>query len=256
MGSTTMRIFFTLMLCSLVTSLTWGCDSKDDPTTPAIDAAPADSATADGQNSVDAGVQDTPAAADLTVLDTNGPEDVSEDEIEPVIAYPEGPYGKAKDSVMEDLAFYDPWEDRMVYLHEFHNDPQARLLLISSAAGWCGACQYEAEDFVELYDKWEWKGLRVLYTLYEDQNYKPLFTTPDTYEYSMAFMEAWKSTFVVDYPLVADSNFVLESYFNQNSTPLTMVVTTKDMVIRYKDHGYSYAQVNYQMLKYLNNPDY
>jgi hypothetical protein len=45
----------------------------------------------------------------------------------------------------------------------------------------------------------------------------------------------------------------LHSYYLEGGIPFSMIVTTKDMRIRFIDHGYSSAQVEYNILKYVFN---
>ncbi len=167
--------------------------------------------------------------------------------------YPEGPYGKNKFDVIEDMSFFDPWENRWVYLHEYHNDPSKKMLVLIAGAGWCGACKLEADHLVEYYDEYEKDGLGLLYTLYEDTSGKELFIPGEDATADMAFMNSWKNEHVVDYPLVADIGFTLEEYFTDASTPLTMVIRTEDMLIKYVDQGYSSTFLDYQILMNLYN---
>jgi len=167
--------------------------------------------------------------------------------------YPEGPYGKNKFDIIADLPFYDPWEDRWVYLHEYHMDPSKKMLVLIAGAGWCSACRLEAEHLVEYYDEYEADGLGILYTLYQDNDGKQIFTPGEDATANMAFMNSWKNAYAVDYPLVADIGFTLESYFTDSSTPLTMVIRTEDMLIKYVDQGYSSTFLDYQILMNLYN---
>lgn len=43
----------------------------------------------------------------------------------------------------------------------------------------------------------------------------------------------------------------MQDYYDENATPLNMVVTTKDMQIRYVEVGYSDFQVTYWAKKYM-----
>ncbi len=68
----------------------------------------------------------------------------------------------------------------------------------------------------------------------------------------------WKNSFNVDYPLVIDpkdalGSFALAKYFEEDAVPMAMMITTKDMRIRWKSYGYSAAYVDYQILKYVYN---
>lgn len=240
----------------------FGCESADDDATNATPdpqdvAASADVASggdvAASEPAVDAtapsgGVADAGTGmADTTTI----PDPRTEPEESWV--YPEGPYGKDKFDVIEDMSFFDPWENRWVYLHEYHNDPSKKMLVLIAGAGWCGACKLEADHLVDYYDEYEKDGLGLLYTLYEDTAGKQLFIPGEDATGDMAFMNGWKNEHVVDYPLVADVGFTLQEYFTDSSTPLTMVIRTEDMLIKYVDQGYSSTFLDYQILMNLYN---
>jgi thiol-disulfide isomerase/thioredoxin len=244
----------------------FGCESADDDATNATPdpqdvAAAADVASGGDVATSEPGVD---AAADATVpsggvadagtgmADTTTIPDPGT-EPEQSWAYPEGPYGKDKFDVIEDMSFFDPWENRWVYLHEYHNDPSKKMLVLIAGAGWCGACKLEADHLVDYYDEYEKDGLGLLYTLYEDTAGKQLFIPGEDATGDMAFMNGWKNEHVVDYPLVADVGFTLQEYFTDSSTPLTMVIRTEDMLIKYVDQGYSSTFLDYQILMNLYN---
>ena len=251
-----------LLLVSVATALMLvACESSDDPgTTPTADVSNASdtavgsgdavqSADADGPGSTP-GEADAGMPVDAVVQDTV----TVPPETEPAeVVYPPGPYGTNKFDVVADLSFFDPWENRWVYLHEFHNDPSKKMLVLIAGAGWCGACRLEADHLVEYYDEYEKDGLGILYTLYQDNSGKELFIPGADATGDMAFMNDWKNEHAVDYPLVADVGFTLKEYFKADSTPLTMVIRTEDMLIKYVDQGYSSTFLDYQILMNLYN---
>ncbi len=127
--------------------------------------------------------------------------------------------------------------------------------------------------------------MQVIYALFEDAgtpNTPPhrFYSVPGDHEQVNSFMNAWKDEFGVNYTLVADpwsytdtckapscdqlgENCVsvdvdppcdrLHSYYQEGGIPFSVIVTTKDMRIRFVDHGYSKAQVEYNILKYVFN---
>lgn len=218
----------------------------------------------------DAGPEDTAAVADAAAEDTGPTEDVAPaddtastddaaDTAEPDVpvepAYPEGPYGLSKMDVIADIKFYSPSEKRWVYLHEYYNRPDVKLIIISSAAGWCGPCQQEAEEFGAYYEKHHPYGLEILYALFEDPNGNALI--PDD-PATNAFVEQWRDAFNVQYPLLIDpknpnGSFALSPYYEEDAVPMAMTVRTSDMRIRYKAHGYSAAFIEYEILKDVYN---
>ncbi len=234
--------------------------------------------TADGQVSdtdqADTGDQDaTPDAAQPQDDGKAEPQDDSAetpDEGPIPLAYPEGPYGTKQGDTIANLSFWDPWEGRMVELAEFYNRPEVKMLVIVSGAGWCGPCQMEAEDLVGYHDLYAKDGFEVIYTLFEGQPPgKTLYTgDAESTAYSDGFMQAWKDTFEVDYPLYGDPGHTLAPYFSQNATPLTLIVRTKakkecpdgfdhpachDMVIDFVDVGYGQGPIKDSILSILYN---
>jgi thiol-disulfide isomerase/thioredoxin len=255
------------LLVALALTMTlalFGCESGEDSTASATPDPQDVAASVDVSSSADVSAS-SPAASDAleptpSVDAGAGMADTTmtpepEPEPEPVDdwVYPAGPYGKDKFDIIEDMSFFDPWENRWVHLHEYHNDPSKKMLVLIAGAGWCGACRLEAEDLVEYYDEYEKDGLGLLYTLYEDNAGKELFIPGEPAVADMAFMNDWKNTHGVDYPLVADVGFTLEEYFTDSSTPLTMVIRTEDMLIKYVDQGYSSTFLDYQILMNLYN---
>jgi len=201
------------------------------------------------------------------------------------VNYPDGPYGIDKNNIVANLSFYDPFTERWVFLHEFYNNPSVKMIVLASGAGWCPPCQAEAEDMVGYFNE-HGPAMQVIYGLFEDsgtQNTPPhrFYSTPGDHEQVKAFMTQWKNTFGVNYTLVADPfNYqdgckapgncdangencesldveppcdILHSYYKSGGIPFSMIVTTKDMRIRFLDHGYSKMQVEYNILKYVYN---
>lgn len=298
-----------LWIISVLATLTLcvaACDSEGEkPTT--------DSGTADTAKDVSVGdtaIEDT-AAADTAIEDTAEPAgcltdeacddgkvcvkmpsvthptllEATHPEMGKCVLYPSGPYGRNKNDTIANLSFFDPIAERWVFLHEYYNNPYAKMLVIASGAGWCPPCQTEAEDMVEYFSTYA-PTMQVLYALFEDagsagQPPHKFYSTPGDHGLVKGFMESWRDTFGVNYTLVADpfsytegcrqpqqcddtgKNCVsvsvdppcdtLHSYYLEGGIPFSMIVTTKDMRIRFIDHGYSSAQVEYNILKYVFN---
>lgn len=176
------------------------------------------------------------------------------------VAYPEGPFGTGYLDITRDLEFFDPWTGATPRLSDYYQNPDVSVLIVSSAAGWCTACMYEGWDLVEVYDKYKSRGLEVLYTLYEDQNGDPIFQDGDSDDEitaDLTFFQAWKETLgkyiglptrVANYPVLVDRDFVLEPYYNEGATPLTLIVRTSDMRILYRQVGYAAGTIE-QLVK-------
>lgn len=74
-------------------------------------------------------------AADTIPPDTDPAEDTAED-LAVVPAYPEGPYGVTMGETLANLSFYDPDTEAPVYLDQWYQHPEAKLLMVISTAAW------------------------------------------------------------------------------------------------------------------------
>jgi hypothetical protein len=88
-----------------------------------------------GAAGCDSGGGASDPAADTRLPDTPPAEDAAED-LAIIPAYPEGPYGVAMGETIENLSFYDPDAAAPVYLDQWYQHPEARLLMIISTAAW------------------------------------------------------------------------------------------------------------------------
>jgi thiol-disulfide isomerase/thioredoxin len=201
------------------------------------------------------------------------------------VLYPSGPYGLKEGDVIANLQFYEPFEDRWFGLHEIYNNPYANTLILYHSAGWCPPCQKEAEHMVT-YFKDHGPMLQVVGAMYESagsQTENPflVYSNPGDEEKSLEFMKSWRDAFDVNYTLVADPAIQTEGctqtvcdetgancttqevappcdnvrrYYLETGIPFSMVISVKDMKIRFKDHGYSSAQVLYNIKLWVYSP--
>ncbi len=240
--------------------MAYACDSggaaDPDPEPEPEVEAPTDETPTDETPTDETPTDETPTVEDPT---DETPIEPPIDEPE-TVAYPEGPFGHGYLDIVEDLEFFNPWTGERPRLSDFYQSPDTSVLLISSAAGWCTACMYEAWDLVTVYEDYKDRGLEVLYTLYEDTQGRPIFqddASDDRITADVAFYLGWMENLgrriglpvrVANYPVLVDPDFVLEPYYNEGATPLTLIVRTSDMRILYRQVGYSAGTVE-QMIK-------
>lgn len=180
--------------------------------------------------------------------------------------YPPGPYSIELFGILPDLAFYNPWEKNWKRISEYYKHEEHKVLLIISSAGWCGPCQKEAAELVEKYDEYHEDGLEIAYTLmqsFELQDY--IFVNPDQEEDDMFFMEQWKEIpfyyggdKAIQYPLYADPGQAIKKYiFSGYGIPFVILITTKDMGIRFIGQGYAPSLLENKILLtlYSDVPD-
>jgi thiol-disulfide isomerase/thioredoxin len=186
--------------------------------------------------------------------ETPDPEEGEPEEVAPAEApYPEGPYGKSNFDTIADLAFFDPYTAQWRTFGELHNNPEVKMVIVSSSAGWCPACKTEAEHLVDYYKEYKVDGLEVYFTLYEDNDGLPMVVDNEVTVAAMGVMETWKANYGINYPFLIDVQESLRAYQIDGGVPLTMVITTDDMMIRYIDEGYSSAFIENKILHYLYN---
>ena len=89
--------------------------------------------------------------------------------------------------------------------------------------------------------------------LFEDDAGQPMVVDNEVTSAAMGVMETWKANYGIDYPFLIDVEKSLRDYQIDGGVPLTMVITTDDMMIRYIDEGYSSAFIENKILHYLYN---
>lgn len=135
--------------------------------------------------------------------------------------YPAGPFGTAEGDVIDDLAF-ELADGSPFTFNDVYADPANKLLLLSTAAGWCTACREEQASLQALQDEHGADGLYVMVTLFEDNSYQP--ATGD-------FVQSWIDQYDVTFRVVLDEPFVMDAYYDSTLTPMNMYVDLDTMEI-------------------------
>ncbi len=164
--------------------------------------------------------------------------------------YPEGPYGYAVESIVEDFGLQgfidsddaddDPFneEARQIKISEFFQgeDLDAKLILINVGAGWCPVCaqemQYIAPRFKQFYDR----GIRILNVVDQDDDSAP----PD-----LDFAKTWAGRFSSKLPTAIDPyDKVLGPYFTESAVPMNIYIDASTMQIVEAYAGYDVTSLN------------
>ncbi|OGQ90204.1 MAG: hypothetical protein A2289_03740 [Deltaproteobacteria bacterium RIFOXYA12_FULL_58_15] len=135
--------------------------------------------------------------------------------------YLAGPFGTDVGAVIENLALVAA-DGSLFALERIHHDGNNRLLLIMTAAGWCGACIEEQPTLQGLYEMYGANGLAVLVALFEDDQFNPA---------DAALAAAWTQQYHVTFPVLADPHFVFDAYYDSTLTPMQMFVDVCSMEI-------------------------
>ncbi|MBL92499.1 MAG: hypothetical protein CMH56_11910 [Myxococcales bacterium] len=161
----------------------------------------------------------TPAGDDAG--DTGAPVDRS--------VYPEGPYGATEGSVVTNHKLITA-EDGEFYLGaDIRENTDNKLLLISSGAIWCLACQEEQPKLEELYSEYNSQGLEILEVIFQDLEGNPG---------NAGDAQAWLDEFQVSFPVVADGDAQFDQYQDPSLAPLLMLIDLDTMTILKKSSGF------------------
>lgn len=152
--------------------------------------------------------------------------------------YPAGPYGAHVGDTVQNLCFqgwkdpsaasYDPAKLEKICLQDFHDDPDAKLLLIESCAIWCAACRAEyggsgnRPSLGGQLAAREAQGFRVIGTLFQNQSASPA---------SESDLATWARTFAIDFPFALDDAHQLALFTSPDVAPFNMLVDTRTMKI-------------------------
>jgi len=148
--------------------------------------------------------------------------------------YPGDPYGVSEGDVIADLAFETP-EGEAFALSDVYENEDNKLLLLSTAAGWCAPCREEQPALEERYGEWKEKGLAVVVAIFEDSNYE---------EPTSEFVAQWRDQYALTFDVVRDASFVLEPYYNADLTPMNMFVDVDSMEILRIQTGFDASAVD------------
>lgn len=137
-------------------------------------------------------------------------------------AYPSGPYGKTESAILENLSFTNPDGTPFSLETGVWKKEDKKLLLVLTASGWCTACIEEQPAIQALHETYGPKGLVIVETVFEDAD-----TTPA----DAAYATRWKRQHSVTFDVVADTPFVLQTYYDKAVTPMNMLVDVSSMKI-------------------------
>ena len=144
--------------------------------------------------------------------------------------YPPGPYGVNVGDTVADLEFVNP-DATAFRLGDVFADPHHRVLVVSTAAGWCSACVEEQPALQRLHEEWAGRGLYVLVAVFENAQYAPA---------DGDYAGTWKDAYGVDFGVVADPTFALSAYYPNGDTsasPLNMAIDVDTMTLQYLSLG-------------------
>lgn len=162
-------------------------------------------------------------------------------------AYPEGPFGIGKGSIIANYKFVgyvnsmvDNTKLAEIEMAEFYNPtgdgvfeegsvfpvgtPKPKALLIPVASVWCGPCNYEAANVLPgLYKDYKPMGGEFLAQLADGPTPGQAATQKSLYN--------WANKYDVDYPITIDPTYKLGALFEADAFPANMIIDPRTMKI-------------------------
>lgn len=135
--------------------------------------------------------------------------------------YPAGPYGASERKIIENHAFTAADGSAFSFASVLA-DPDAKLILLTTAAGWCTACIEKQEYLQQLHEDNYERGLRVVLAYFQDESFRPA---------KLEDGQAWVTRFGLTFPVVIDPDFVLGQYYDSALTPMNMIIELPCMKI-------------------------
>jgi hypothetical protein len=168
--------------------------------------------------------------------------------------YPAGPYGYAMGSVIEDTKFlgktdpggaagtadYSGLPMKEVWLHDYHDDPNVKLLVLSGVAGWCRPCNDEQDGFSPegritsvpaMQAKYEPMGVRFFEAMIQGFDFQSAAPAMES------DINRWAGEHSLHVGIGLDSEDKIHEYADVSAFPLNMVISTRDMKIVFMQTG-------------------
>lgn len=160
-------------------------------------------------------------------------------------SYPPGPYGANVNDVAIDFTIGKCTGGPQVSLKDFYNHPKIKVLQITVHTVWCPSCRTQSQGLNAVYTKYAGNGLGIMYIMTENAQ-------AGSGRISGQECTAYTSKYGFKFDALMDSGSVeMRKYFDRNAVPLNMIITTKDMKIRYKKSGALPERMNAIIESYL-----
>lgn len=188
--------------------------------------------TPDGNNAPDGtNNRAEPAVADAG-NNNNKPDAAVSPEPPPQKTYPDGPYGADVNQIMIPIELNNCNSTGAgIKLSDLFNDPDIKVIQLTVHTGWCPSCKVQAQGMEAFYQKYKAKGLAIIYIMTEDGN---AGGGKISGAYCLNHVKKYNFTFA---SYRDEGSQIMRKFFDRNAVPLNMIITTKDMKIRYKKAG-------------------
>jgi thiol-disulfide isomerase/thioredoxin len=162
-------------------------------------------------------------------------------------AYPSGPFGIRVGSILPNYQFIgypnalaDSSALQTIQFADFYNPtgtdvypegspygagtPKPKALMLQFAAGWCGPCNYEADQILpDLLTKYKPMGGMFFMQLTDGNNPGTAAKTKD--------LNNWTAKYDVDYPATLDPTYKMSLLFEAAAYPANFIIDTRTMEI-------------------------
>ena len=135
--------------------------------------------------------------------------------------YPVAPYGTSECAVIDNHSFTTA-DGSTLSLGDIYADADAKVLLLTTSAGWCPACIEEQPTLEAWHNTYGSQGLRVVGTLFADENDSPV---------GAEYAANWINNYSLTFPVVADTEQVLSAYYDSSKAPMNMIINVATMQI-------------------------
>jgi peroxiredoxin len=145
------------------------------------------------------------------------------------IGYPG--FGTEVGSIIEPLEFLDT-SGEPFGLDDVYAQGSNRVLLLTTSAGWCTACIEEQSALQALYTDYDGQGVEIIVAVFEKGDYEPA---------GASFAKQWQRRYELTYPVVADPEFIMRSYYpggDASVTPILLVIDVATMTIMERFVGF------------------
>jgi len=106
---------------------------------------------------------------------------------------------------------------------------RGKVILLNLSAMWCGPCQSEAGELMDIYEKYKDQGFEIVQCIFEDE---------DGQATDMEDLGRWIARFGITFTVVNDADDSTVNAYEVSYIPLNLVID-RDFVIRYRASGFS-----------------
>lgn len=163
------------------------------------------------------------------------------------LSYPEGPYGVDVGDVAIPLDLAQCDGKGRMSLKDFYKHDKIKVIQLTVHTIWCPSCRTQSKGLGGIYRKYNPKGLAIMFVMTENAQAGSGKVSPQE---CLGHVSKYNFGFE---PVIDSGSKFMRKYFDRNAVPLNIIITTKDMKIRYKKSGALPERMNGIIESYLPN---